>query len=98
MGIPSKERTVLITSQGLSSLTRNVLTKGESYVLWHLVAKLPLSGAVLSHVDLGKELSISNVKLGGVLKHLCEAGFLVRGVRIKMNYHYELNPLYFRII
>ncbi|HAM52162.1 MAG TPA: hypothetical protein DCP92_16275 [Nitrospiraceae bacterium] len=94
----ANERTLLITNAGLRALNRNPLTKVETAVLWHLAMTLPVPGAAISHVALGKEVSVTNIKIGRTMKRFCENGFLVRGARIGLNYHYKLNPLFFRLL
>lgn len=74
------------------------MSKSESMVLWWLVANLPASGMVVSHADLGDTLKITRTSISQIMKHLCEIGFLVRGVRMGMSYHYKLNPVFIRIL
>ncbi len=93
-----KERTVLITSAGLHALRRNPLTKAETIVLWHLVETLPEAGDKVSHVDLGREVAVHQIRVGITMKRFCEIGLLTRGPRMGLNYHYKLNPAFFRIL
>lgn len=94
----SEDRAVMISDAGLQALNRHSLTRADGRVLWHLVSTLPLTGAPVSHVTLGKALAITNVNLTSTMRLLCEQGFLVRGPKIGKSYHYKLNPVYFRII
>lgn len=94
----TKERAILITASGLSALSKTPLTKAETIILWRLAMTLPAAGAAVSHVALGKEVAVNNIRVGATLKRFCEMGFLIRGPRLGLNYHYKLNPLFFRII
>jgi len=94
----AKERSILIADAGLKALERNSLTKAESLTLWHLVSTLPLGGEAISHIELGKQIAITSESLSVIMKRLCEMGFLVRGTKFGRNYHYKLNPVFFRII
>lgn len=95
---PYQERTIFITHAGLLALSKHPLTKAETIILWHLIMILPAAGTAVSHVDLAKEVAVNNIKVGSTLKRFCEIGFLVRGPRLGLNYHYKLNSLFFRII
>jgi len=93
-----KERSILITDIGLKALRRNPLTKVEGIVLWYLIEYLPLGGDEVSHVALGRALAVAPVNLSGIMKRLCEIGFLIRAPREYINHHYKLNPIFFRIM
>lgn len=92
------ERSILLTDSGLHALKNNPLTKAENMILWHLVSTLPIAGNVVSKAALEQELSITRAQLSNVIKRFCEIGFIVRGARIGISYHYKLNPLFFRIL
>lgn len=91
-------RTVIIAELGLSALQRNPLSKVDGTVLWHLVDTLPPTGAIISKVDLETMLSISHVQINNTLKRLCEIGFLLRGEKIGVSYHYKLNPTFLKVL
>lgn len=91
-------RTVVITYSGLEALQRRPLTKTESLVLWQLVSGLPPTGRIISLAELGRSLSITNGQTATATKQLCQTGFLLRGARIGLSYHYKLNPAFFRIL
>lgn len=88
----------MLSDAGLKALQRSPFKKAESMVLWHLVLTLPVTGESISHVALGKTLAMTPGSLSLIMKRLCEMGFLVRGPKLGKNYHYKLNPVYFRII
>ncbi|MDA8172205.1 MAG: hypothetical protein M0Z48_10325 [Nitrospiraceae bacterium] len=92
------ERTILITAAGLKALRKSSLTKVENIVFWYLIESIPLAGNLISHVDLGEKVSVNNVRIGRIMKRFCEIGFLIRGVKMGLNYHYKLNPAFFRIL
>lgn len=94
----SNERTVLITGAGLRALEQNPFTRAETILLWHLAKHLPVTGDAVSHVAIGKATAIGNIKVGKAMRLFCEAGFLIKGPRIGINYHYKLNPLFLRIL
>lgn len=84
----------MITESGVDNLSRHLLSKVESLVLWHLVKTMPIDGAVISKADMERELKTSRVQLTNVMKKFCETGFLIRGPRMGLSYHYKINPLY----
>lgn len=94
--IMKQERNIVLTTSCLQALSR--LEKQESAVLWHLALMLPIVGEVVSNAGLGRELSIDISDITRVMKHLRELGFLMRGAKIGVSYHYKLNPAFFRII
>lgn len=93
-----KERTILLSDFGLKALRKHPLTKVESIALWHLVSTIPVAGEAVSHADLGQTLKIPPGNISKTMKYFCEIGFLVRGPKLGKNYHYKINPLYFRIL
>ena len=74
------------------------MEKRENIILWHLVQTLPIVGDVVSNAELGRELSIDRGDIARVMKRLRELGFLMRGAKVGVSYHYKLNPAFFRII
>ncbi|MBI2287294.1 MAG: hypothetical protein HYU79_07685 [Nitrosomonadales bacterium] len=92
------ERNVIITASGIKALRTKLLKQAEHFVLWHLVASLPVTGDVVSHAELGRELAIAPSHISTAIKRLRELGFLTRGVKVGASYHYKLNPAFFRII
>lgn len=91
-------RLIVITELGLRSLQRSPLSKVEGAVLWHLAEHLPVTGSVVSKTALGADLSIRNAHVTRTMKRLCEIGFLLRGPKLGVSYHYKLNPAFFRIL
>lgn len=91
-----RERNIVLTAQCLRSLVE--LEKRESIVLWHLAQTLPVIGEVVSNANLERELLIGNSDIAKVMKRLRELGFLMRGAKVGVSYHYKLNPAFFRII
>jgi len=94
----NQNRNLVLTTTCLRTLRTASLERSESLVLWHLTSKLPITGEVLSNVELGRELSIDVANISRAMKHLCALGFLMRGPKVGVSYHYKLNPAYFRII
>ena len=74
------------------------LSKVEGAILWHLVDRLPITGSAVSKTQLGAILSIRDAHVSRTMKRLCELGFLTRGPKIGVSYHYKLNPAFFRIL
>lgn len=74
------------------------MEKQESTVLWHLALTLPIVGEVVSNAGLGRELLIDVASITRILKRLRELGFLMRGAKVGVSYHYKFNPAFFRII
>ncbi|WP_296753865.1 winged helix DNA-binding protein [Thiobacillus sp.] len=91
-------RTIVVTELGLHSLQRSPLSKVEGVILWHLAERLPITGSAVSKTQLGAALSIRDAHVSRTMKRLCELGFLTRGPKIGMSYHYKLNPAFFRIL
>lgn len=91
-------RSVVLTSGGLHGLARSPLSKVESLILWHLVAVLPISGDIISQSQLAADLAIALRQVNRTMKRLCTLGFLMRGAKVGLSYHYKLNPAYIRII
>lgn len=93
-----RNRNVVVTPGGLQALARNPLSKVEGMILWHLVMALPVSGDVVSQSQLAADLAIALRQVNRAMKRLCTQGFLMRGLKIGLSYHYKLNPTYLRII
>jgi hypothetical protein len=93
-----QQRSIIVTEKGLDAFTRHLLSKVDSLVFWHLVKTLPVAGAVVSKAVLEKELKTSRVQLTNVIKRFCEAGFLIRGPRMGVSYHYKINPMFIRFL
>lgn len=91
-----KERNIVLTTSCLRALAR--LEKQESTVLWHLALTLPIVGKVVSNAGLGRELLIDVASITRIMKRLREFGFLMRGAKVGVSYHYKFNPAFFRII
>ena len=91
-------RSIVITDLGLRALGRFPLSKIEGAILWHLANQLPLAGDVVAKTALGAALSIRTEQVTRTMKRLCELGFLARGPKIGVSYHYKLNPVFFRIL
>ncbi len=94
----NRERTVVLTANALRVLKNTLLKQPESLALWYLVSALPPMGSVVSNVDLGKELTIKANHISTAMKRLCELGYLMRGPKVGLSYHYKLNPSFFRIL
>jgi len=91
-------RNVVVTPSGLQTLARNPLSKVEGMILWHLVMTLQVSGDVVSQSQLATNLAIALRQVNRAMKLLCTQGFLMRGAKVGLSYHYKLNPAYLRII
>ena len=91
-------RNVVITSVGLHALQDHAMTRVNNQVLWYLVNTLPPAGEVVSKAELEGRLSITRAQLSNTIKYLCQIGFLMRGGRFGLSYHYKLNPAFFRIL
>ena len=91
-------KTLVLTEAGLNELQKGALSKIEAQILWHLVSSLPPAGQVVNHGDIVKSLSISARWAQQSMHQLTESGFLIRGPKIGVFYHYKLNPVFFRII
>lgn len=96
--VKGQDRNVVLTSGGLKALSQNPLSKVEGIVLWHLVVSLPVAGDVVSKAALDPLLSVTQHQINRAMKRLCELGFLTRGPKIGVSYHYKLNPAFFRIL
>lgn len=94
----SPDRTIVLTSLALRTLKTTILKPTENLILWHLVATLPPMGDAVSNVQLGRELSIISQHITPIMRRLCELGFLMRGPKVGLSYHYKLNPAFFRIL
>lgn len=90
--------TVILTEAAMRALNEKPLSKVEGMVLWHLVATLPVAGAVVSNADLGEILAITRTRMSQTMKLLCEIGFLLRGSKIGVSYHYKLNPSFIKVL
>lgn len=93
-----QDRNLVITPICLKALRGTSLGKGELAVLWYLASTLPSMGDVVSHATLGKELSINAGNTSKFVRHLREIGFIMRGSKVGVSYHYKLNPAFFRIL
>jgi DNA-binding MarR family transcriptional regulator len=91
-------RNVVITSAGLRALQDHAMPRVANQVLWHLVNELPPNGEIVSKAALEEKLSITRPQLSNTIKYLCQAGFLARGARHGLSYHYKPNPVFFRIL
>lgn len=92
------KRHVVLTNRGLQSLTQYPLNKVDGIVLWHFVSNLPPVGEIVSQRGLEDKLAMRGTHINRAIKHLCEIGFLMRGPKVGLSYHYKLNPALFRII
>jgi len=90
--------TVLLTDTGVHAFTKNPLSKAESMILWHLVSNLPSSGAVVENAELSESLKITRTRVSQTMKYLCEIGFLIRGAKFGVSYHYKINPSFIRVL
>lgn len=91
-------RNVVVAPGGLQTLARTPLSKVEGMILWHLAIALPVSGDVVSQTKLASDLAIALRQVNHAMKRLCTLGFLMRGPKVGLSYHYKLNPAYLRII
>lgn len=89
-------RTVVLTEMAIKTLQEHALSKVENATFWSLAGTLPPTGEIVSHADLEKKVAATN--LGPIMKRLCELGFLMRGPKVGVSYHYKLNPAFFRIL
>jgi hypothetical protein len=89
-------RTVVLTEAAIKALQEHSLSKVENATFWSLVGTMPPTGQIISHAELEKKVAATN--LGPIMKRLCEMGFLMRGPKAGVSYHYKLNPAYFRIL
>ncbi len=94
----SSARTLVVTSVGLKTLAQNPLSKIEGQTLWHLASTLPALGGVVVNSVMAEEISATQIHLNRVMKRLCEIGFLMRGPKVGLSYHYKLNPAFLRIL
>jgi len=90
--------TVILTEAAVRALNEKPLSKVESMVLWHLVITLPVTGAVTSNASLGETLAITRTRMSQTMKLLCEIGFLLRGPKIGVSYHYKLNAAFIKVL
>lgn len=93
-----RERNVVLTANALRTLKTTLLKQTENLALWHLVSALPPAGDVVSNASLGRELLINPNHISPAIKRLCELGYLMRGPKVGLSYHYKLNPAFFRIL
>ena len=93
-----QDRNLVLTTVCLRTLRVTTLKRQESLALWHLASMLPVTGEVISNAGLGQELSIDVADITRAMKRLRELGFLMRGPKVGVSYHYKLNPAFFRII
>ncbi|MDE2311375.1 MAG: winged helix DNA-binding protein [Betaproteobacteria bacterium] len=94
----NRDRNIVLTTLCLHALRTIQLNKPENLVLWNLATNLAPAGDVISNAELGRELSVDTAHITRAMKRLCELGFLMRGPKVGVSYHYKLNPAYFRII
>lgn len=94
----SRNRNVVLTTNAIRTLKSPLLRQTESLVLWHLVSVLSPMGDVVSNAGLGRELLINANHISPVIKRLCELGYLFRGPKVGLSYHYRLNPAFFQIL
>jgi predicted transcriptional regulator len=92
------DHTVVLNVSALQALQRHRFSKFDTLVLWTLVANIPVTGDVVVHSELEKNLSLSHSTVSTAIRRLRETGFLVRGVKSGVSYHYKLNPVYFRLL
>lgn len=92
------ERSVVLTATCVRALRTIQLSQRETLTLWHLVAIMPPAGNVISNAELGRELEIDRAHITRAMQRLRELGFLMRGAKVGISYHYKLNPAFFRII
>lgn len=93
-----QDRTLVVTTAGLKVLARTPLSKVEGLLLWHLVESLPVTGETIQKAALFAKLSVSGAQGDRAMRRLCELGFLMRGPKISVSYHYKLNPAFIRIL
>ncbi len=93
-----RTNSVILTDAAIRALLTKPLSKAESIALWWLVANLPAAGDVISLAGLAETLKVPRARLSQTIKRLCEIGFLVRGAKIALSYHYKLNPVFIRIL
>jgi DNA-binding MarR family transcriptional regulator len=89
---------VILTDTAIRAFLNKPLSKAESIALWWLVANLPPAGDVMSLASLAETLKVPRARMSQTVKRLCEIGFLVRGVKLGISYHYKLNPVFVRIL
>lgn len=88
---------VIVTSAGLKALNDKPMSKAEHSALWELAVSLPPSGAVVSRSDIASRIFASTAHVNKAIKTLCRHGFLLRGQKEGVSYHYRLNPAYLRL-
>lgn len=89
---------VVVTSAGLKALNAKPMSKTEHSALWELVISLPPSGAVVSQAEIAARIFASTAHVNKAIKVLCQHGFLLRGQKEGVSYHYRLNPAYLRLL
>lgn len=94
----NNERSVVLTATCVRTLRTIQLNQHETLTLWHLVASMPPAGNVVSNAELGRELEIDIAHITRAMKRLRELGFVMRGAKVGVSYHYKLNPAFFRIL
>ena len=93
-----RHNSVILTDTAIRALLNKPLSKAESIALWWFVANLPAAGDVISLAKLAETLKVPRARLSQTTKKLCEIGFIVRGTKITLSYHYKLNPVFIRIL
>lgn len=96
--IENHDRNIVLTARCIQTLKTLELTQQEMAVLWTLVASLPPAGLVVPNVEIARRLSIDAAHVSRAMKRLCEMGFIMRGPKVSLSYHYKLNPAFFRIL
>ncbi len=92
------DRSFIVTNQGAMALLRHPMTMMQSKVFWHLIITLPPSGEIVSKADLEAKLGITRPRITLTMKQFCEKGFLLRGVKVGLSYHYKVNPAFIRYV
>lgn len=94
----SRNRSVVITPGGLRALIATPMSKIEHGVLWTIAGYLPGTGSPLSQSELAEQLGASTAHVNKVVKRLTSAGFLLRGERTGLSFHFRLNPAFLYIL
>jgi len=90
--------TLILTDSAVRAFVANPLSKAESLVLWELLSTIPVSGEVVSNAELSERLKVTRQRISPIMQHLCEIGFLIRGEKFGVSYHYKLNPSFIRVL
>jgi len=88
----------ILTDSAIKTLMEKPLSKAEGATLWWLVAKMPPAGEVISLAEVAETLKVPKSRMTLTIKHLCEIGFLVRGPKSGLSYHFKINPVFIRVI